>query len=80
MHVRGAVLDQRKLVWVHAHGQRRLALEQLYNPATPTTNVQNTGVGVGVWAGERFVYLSALAPARVGGGVASPQEILAVEV
>jgi hypothetical protein len=55
-------------------------MEQLDHPTTPTTHVQNAGVGVGILADGRFVYLSTFAPAWMGGGVTSSKEILTVEI
>jgi hypothetical protein len=55
-------------------------MEQLYYAAPPTANVKDASGGASVLTGGCFVYLSALAPARMRGGVALSEEILTVEV
>lgn len=74
------MFDQRASIWVHADGQRHLAVEKLYYAAPPTADVKHTSSRVGVLTDGRFVYLSALTPARMRGGVPLSKEILTVEV
>jgi len=55
-------------------------MQQLYHPTPPASNVQDAGGGAGILADGRFVDTSALAPVRMGGGVALPVKILTVKV
>jgi hypothetical protein len=55
-------------------------VEQLYHSAPPAADVEHASRGSGVLADRRFVYLSALAPARMGSSVTPPKKVLTVEI
>jgi hypothetical protein len=80
MHHWRSMFDQRAPVGVHAGGARHLTVEQLDYATPPAADVEHPGGGVNVLADGRFVDLPALAPARMGGGVAPSKDVLTIEV